>query len=177
MLVADDVRKYVMANRAACLVLRIPEAEVRRYRHDDLVAPERRDEMKERWEGFLKTGTLTGTSDLLLPDGAVLTVDFAGVASIAPHRHLSVFLPTGWDAEGVRRAAVAQSAPTLTDREHAVLLLLATGISVDEIAGEMFLSPNTVRTHIRNARLKLGAGSRAHAIALAFRAGLLGPVG
>jgi DNA-binding CsgD family transcriptional regulator len=53
---------------------------------------------------------------------------------------------------------------------------LATGISVDEIAGEMFLSPNTVRTHIRNARLKLGATSRAHAIALGFRAGLLGPV-
>lgn len=176
MLVADDERRYRMANRAACLLLRVPEAELCRYRHDDLVTPERRDEMKERWERFLRTGTLTGTSDLLLPDGAVLAVDFAAVVSVASHRHLSVFLPTGWDAEGVRRAAVAPSEPTLTDREHAVLVLLATGISVDEIAGEMFLSPNTVRTHIRNARLKLGATSRAHAIALGFRAGLLGPV-
>ena len=52
---------------------------------------------------------------------------------------------------------------------------VARGDTVEDIAGSLVISPNTVRTHIRNARLKLGAGSRAHAIALALSTGLLAP--
>jgi DNA-binding CsgD family transcriptional regulator len=53
--------------------------------------------------------------------------------------------------------------------------MVAHGATVEDIAASLVISPNTVRTHIRNARLKLGAGSRAHAIALALSSGLLPP--
>jgi DNA-binding CsgD family transcriptional regulator len=176
MLVADDDRRYVAANQAACLLLRLPEHQVLTFRHDDLVAPERHAQMRERWAQYLARGSLTGQSDLLLPDGTLLAIDFAGVANVAPHRHLSVFLPAGWDRAAVTMAAAAP-AVGLTRREQRILELVALGVPVERIAADMDLSPHTVRTHIRNARVKLGANSRAHAIGLAFRAGLLGPVG
>jgi DNA-binding CsgD family transcriptional regulator len=177
MLVADDDRQYLAANRACCLLLRLPEHEVIRYRHDNLLTPERLAQIDKRWKLFLEQGTLTGTSDLLLPDGTVLSVDFGGVANVLPGRHLSVFLPAGWDTEAVANASARPVQSEITEREQEILRLVAMGEPVEEIADRLFLSPHTVRTHIRNARLKLGAKSRAHAIALAFGAGLFGPPG
>ena len=59
--------------------------------------------------------------------------------------------------------------------EAAVLRLLASDLSAREIGGELFLSPNTVRTHIRAIYRKLGAGSRAEAVARATALGLIDP--
>lgn len=55
--------------------------------------------------------------------------------------------------------------------------MLAEGASGAEIARALVLSPETVRTHIRNAMSKLGASSRAQAVAIALRQGDLGPQG
>jgi DNA-binding NarL/FixJ family response regulator len=57
----------------------------------------------------------------------------------------------------------------LTDREREVLALLATGMTGEQAAEKLFLSPETVRTHVRNAMRKLGAKTRVHAVALALR--------
>ncbi len=56
---------------------------------------------------------------------------------------------------------------SLTDRERQILGLLAYGLNGREIAGRLFLSPATVRTHVQNAMQKLGARTRAQAIVLA----------
>jgi DNA-binding CsgD family transcriptional regulator len=56
-----------------------------------------------------------------------------------------------------------------------VLTLLARGSSAEAIAEEAVLSPETVRTHARNARQKLGAKTRSHAVALAILAGEIDP--
>lgn len=61
----------------------------------------------------------------------------------------------------------------LSPREAEVLSLLAAGRSIDEIAGELFLSPLTVRTHVRNARERIQARTTAHAIARAIEDGAL----
>lgn len=61
-----------------------------------------------------------------------------------------------------------------SEAELAVLRLLATDLSAREIGGELFLSPNTVRSHIRAIYRKLGVGSREDAVARAEAAGLLG---
>lgn len=54
----------------------------------------------------------------------------------------------------------------LSDRERQILGLLACGFTGAEVAGRLFLSPATVRTHVQNAMRKLGARTRAQAIAI-----------
>jgi DNA-binding CsgD family transcriptional regulator len=66
-----------------------------------------------------------------------------------------------------RRKRAGKKGP-LSKREREVLELLAEGLSGAEIAEKLFLSPETVRTHIRNAMAKLGASTRSHAVALAL---------
>jgi DNA-binding CsgD family transcriptional regulator len=60
---------------------------------------------------------------------------------------------------------------SLSAREKEVLSLLAQGLTGVEIAERLYLSPETVRTHVRNAMTKLNASTRAHAIALAIKGG------
>jgi DNA-binding NarL/FixJ family response regulator len=80
---------------------------------------------------------------------------------------------------GVRRliAAAGDGARAqdrvLSVREREVLARLADGRSVEEIAADLVLSPETIRTHARNAIRKLGTRTRAHAIVVALRRGEL----
>jgi DNA-binding CsgD family transcriptional regulator len=73
--------------------------------------------------------------------------------------------PIDTAAERERRTRLAQ----LTPREHEILALLSEGLTGRAIARRLFLSPETVRTHIRNATTKLGAKTRVHAVAMLVR--------
>jgi DNA-binding CsgD family transcriptional regulator len=73
-------------------------------------------------------------------------------------------------ATRVARAARTRNRP-LSAREKEVLSLLSQGLTGVEIAERLYLSPETVRTHVRNAMTKLNASTRAHAIALAIKGG------
>jgi LuxR family transcriptional regulator, maltose regulon positive regulatory protein len=76
------------------------------------------------------------------------------------------------------RREPSTAAAALTDRELVVLRLLATSLSQPEIAQELYVSVNTVRTHIQGIYRKLGAGSRREAITIAREHQLLsGPGG
>ena len=59
----------------------------------------------------------------------------------------------------------------LSPREREVLALLAQGRTNEAAAGELFLSEETVRTHVRNAMRKLDAHTRLHAVVLALASG------
>jgi DNA-binding NarL/FixJ family response regulator len=61
----------------------------------------------------------------------------------------------------------------LSARELEVLALVARGRSTDNIAGELCISRNTVRAHVRNILDGLRAHNRAHAVAIALSAGLI----
>ena len=63
----------------------------------------------------------------------------------------------------------------LTPREQEVLRLAASGITVDEIAGRLFLSPNTVKTHLTHVYAKLGSRGRSDAVRAALHCGSLTP--
>ena len=65
----------------------------------------------------------------------------------------------------------AEPAAELTDREWEIIRLLARGLGNDEIGKALFISPATVRTHLRNGMSKLGASTRAQAVAIAFADG------
>lgn len=60
----------------------------------------------------------------------------------------------------------SNSSAALSGREREVLEKLASGLTGEEVAACLVLSPETVRTHIRNAMAKLGAHTRVHAVAM-----------
>ena len=63
----------------------------------------------------------------------------------------------------------------LTAREREVVTLIATGLSNEEIAQQIYVSQSTVKTHAARAMMKLGARDRAQLIVLAYEAGLARP--
>ena len=61
----------------------------------------------------------------------------------------------------------------LTDREREVVVLVAQGLSNDDIATEWVVSPATVRTHVSRAMMKLNARDRAQLVVMAYQSGLV----
>jgi DNA-binding NarL/FixJ family response regulator len=63
----------------------------------------------------------------------------------------------------------------LTAREREVMALVAAGLSNDEIARRLFVSPATAKTHVSRAMVKLGARDRAQLVVIAYESGLVRP--
>lgn len=76
-------------------------------------------------------------------------------------------------AAQVHRQATGDDTPALSGREREILQLIADGKSVPEMAGQLFLAPTTVKTHIRRLYEKLGVSDRGAAVAVAMRNRLL----
>ena len=90
-----------------------------------------------------------------------------GDALLSPaitRRLISEFVARPADA----RAAVGME--SLTNREREVVAMAAHGLSNDEIAAAMVLSPTTAKTHVSRAMIKLGARDRAQLVVFAYEA-------
>ena len=80
--------------------------------------------------------------------------------------------------EFAARAKAPRSAPDLnqlTEREREVMALAAAGLSNEEIASRLFVSPATAKTHVSRAMVKLGARDRAQLVVFAYESGLVRP--
>jgi DNA-binding NarL/FixJ family response regulator len=75
------------------------------------------------------------------------------------------------DATLARLANETPPPPLLSPRERQVLQLLAQGLTGEDAAKRLYLSPETIRTHVRNAITKLGAHTRVHAVTIALQRG------
>ena len=83
-------------------------------------------------------------------------------------------------AEFTARTRPARQVPgigELTPREREVLVLIAAGLSNDEISGRLHVSHSTVKTHVNRAMMKLAARDRAQLVVFAYQAGLAQPGG
>ncbi|MDP9241247.1 MAG: response regulator transcription factor [Actinomycetota bacterium] len=69
----------------------------------------------------------------------------------------------------------ARELAVLTDREREVMALVAGGLSNEEIATRLYVSPATAKTHVSRAMIKVGARDRAQLVVLAFESGLVRP--
>ena len=82
-------------------------------------------------------------------------------------------------AEFVRRPDPTQVAPAalaaLTDREREVMGLVAAGLSNEQIAERLVVSPATAKTHVSRAMVKLNARDRAQLVVFAYESGLVRP--
>jgi len=102
---------------------------------------------------------------------AIRTV-YSGDAVIAPSstKRLLEHVITG-----VQPEAPSEKFDLLTDREREVLLLVAKGMSNQEISHELFLSETTVKTHVSKILEKLGCRDRVQAVVAAYEGGLVHP--
>jgi DNA-binding NarL/FixJ family response regulator len=74
-----------------------------------------------------------------------------------------------------KEPAAVQSLAELTEREREVMALVGIGLSNDEIARRLVVSPLTAKTHVSRTMVKLGARDRAQLVVLAYESGLVRP--
>jgi len=102
---------------------------------------------------------------------AAIRVIAAGEALLAPTVTRRLI---GESAARTESAAVApRQLDALTDREREVVALVAHGLSNQEIAEELYISPKTAKTHVSRSMLKLQARDRAQLVVIAYRTGLV----
>ena len=75
----------------------------------------------------------------------------------------------------VAGASGSDTLAALTDREREILSLVGRGLSNEDIARALHLSPLTVKTHVNRAMTKLGVRDRAQLVVIAYRTGLVRP--
>jgi DNA-binding NarL/FixJ family response regulator len=73
----------------------------------------------------------------------------------------------------VDRSTVPDRLASLTEREREIIGLVATGLSNDDIAEQLVVSPMTVKTHVNRAMVKLDARDRAQLVVIAYQSGLI----
>lgn len=120
-----------------------------------------------------------GASGFLLKDAdpedliAAVRVVAAGDALLAPSVTRRLIREFASRPE-VRRAH-PDRLKVLTERELEILSLVAQGLSNDEIAERLFISPATSKTHVSRVMMKLGARDRAQLVVIAYESGLVIP--
>jgi DNA-binding NarL/FixJ family response regulator len=78
-------------------------------------------------------------------------------------------------ATGSREPRADPALEVLTEREREVMVLVAEGLSNDEIAERLYVSPMTAKTHVSRAMTKLAARDRAQLVVFAYESGLVRP--
>lgn len=117
--------------------------------------------------GFLGKGV--EPADLL----DAIRIVAAGDALLSPRATQAMI--AAWAGRRSAPADAGDVLDVLTDREREVMALVAHGLTNDEIAERLFVSPLTAKTHVNRAMMKLRARDRAQLVVLAFRSGLVRP--
>ncbi|PSL02086.1 LuxR family two component transcriptional regulator [Haloactinopolyspora alba] len=120
--------------------------------------------------GFIGKGIAVG--DLLSAIRTVASGD-ALLSPTATRALVSRFLAA---PDGTQASDAVNEPPeldVLTGREREMVALVATGLSNDDIAARLVLSPYTVRTHVHRAMMKLDARDRAQLVVIAYQSGLV----
>jgi DNA-binding NarL/FixJ family response regulator len=123
--------------------------------------------------GFL----LKDTPPAQLLDG--IRVVSRGESLLAPSitRQLIAEFVRRQPSPGVARWEATGSLDGLTEREKEVLVLVARGLSNQEIGQQLFVTPATAKTHVSRLLMKLGARDRTQLVVLAYESGLVEPHG
>jgi len=122
---------------------------------------------------------------VVLDDDHDLALGLAGaVACVSPRRQHAALVTALQEAAAsdppshrdAFRDLKARPRPNLTARQREIATAAAHGLSNAEIAAELCVAPDTVKTHLKQVNDRLGARNRTHAVVKALLLGLLGPV-
>jgi PAS domain S-box-containing protein len=188
-LVVDDQRNCLEANLSACRLLGLPRTAALGRAVDDFLTPGMRKRLDHVWRAFREGGGHAGPFELNSQAAEAHEVNLSVVANVLPGRHLLILSATESDPDKVDAPQQVQPGVQArshrvnsgarfgrggpTPREREVLGLLAAGATDEQIAEMLELSPATVQTHVRNAKAKLGARTRAQAVAMALQHGMI----
>ncbi len=162
----DESRRIVDLNPAAASLLGGTREQLIGTSLREKLDPEQGELADAEWSDFLRTGEYSGTRALVKTDGSEVHVSFAARMADIAGRRMAIFVAM---AAGKREeAAIARGAANLglTEREREVVTLIAMGLDTGDIAGQLHISPETVRTHVRNAMTKLNVHTRAQLVAV-----------
>jgi PAS domain S-box-containing protein len=175
MVLLDDHRLHVEVNGAYLQLLGYPRATLIGRPVYEFVAGGPIVTLDE-WQTILGRRQFAGTAAIVDAHGGKVWVEFAGHPETVTGRRLVLFVVLTTSRRRLRRADAAAGAGSpvtaLTPRELEVIRLVALGLSGPEIAQELHLAHDTVRTHVRNAMRKIGARSRAQLVAKTLGEGL-----
>src|SRR3954447_6989046 len=167
MALVDDERRHVDVNPAYLRLLGRARGDVVGHHLWEFVAGGPALTHAE-WRAALAAHRFHGEAEVLGADGTHISVQWAGATEVATGRRLVLFVAISTSRWGgsFRRTLAADRRPgALSARELEIVRLIARGESGPEIAAELHISHDTVRTHVRNAMRKVGARSRAHLVA------------
>ncbi len=164
--ILDERRRLVEMNPAGLRLLCQTAMPAAGEPAEEAIALPERERSEADWHQLLRDGRLNGTRTLIRGDGSEVEVVFAAVVeSVAGGRRaIYSLVPAG--ARRVDAEAKLEVCPAgLTAREAQVVRLIARGMDTSEIATALHVSPNTIRSHVRNAMSKLSARTRAQLVA------------
>jgi len=175
MAIVDANRRVVASNGPLQRLLSRAEGEIVDRLIDESLPLTDRRTIADRWRAMLVRGEGNGVQDLVVDRDVHMMVSYAAhVAHIGGRLLILLVLMA---AEGDRPVVRSDSPPAaLTPRELEVITRVALGATSREIADDLFVTTETVRTHIRNAMAKTGTRTRAHLVAAAICRGLLPPI-
>jgi PAS domain S-box-containing protein len=128
------------------------------------------------WSAALAAREFTGEVDLLSADGSTVSVQWAATVEVVTGHRLVLFVALNtsrWGPRFRRDISNDLESGALSEREREIVRLVALGRTGPEIADELHIAHDTVRTHVRNAMTKVGARSRAQLVAKAIGDGLV----
>jgi PAS domain S-box-containing protein len=173
MCLADDARCIVDVNGACLQLLGYRRADVVGRPMYKFVAGEPLMTPQE-WAAALARRRFTGEGLAVRVDGTTVRVQWGATTERVTGRRLVlvVALSISGRGRGLRLAGGSEaSGAALTDRQRQIVQLVALGRTGPEIADELHISLNTVRTHVRNSMKTVGARSRAQLVAKALGEG------
>jgi PAS domain S-box-containing protein len=186
MMLIDAERRYVAVNDATLQFYGCTREELIGSEPGRTLAPHEQAVAAAEWNELVTTGEYYGERVFDRADGRSVRIQYAANTSTVNGRWLafSVVLSAHVEPDGpelvvpVPTNGAESPAPDagqtrLTPREREVVRLVALGASSREVAADLYLSPETVRSHVRNAMSKTHSRTRAQLVAIALAEGLI----
>jgi PAS domain S-box-containing protein len=173
MAIVDADRVVVAANPALGQQLGEGDTDLTGRRLEELLQSDDSEALQRCWEAMLARGESHGMQAVPSPHGEPTPLNYATYVAHVAGKLVVLVVLMGEGAGEDDDADTPTPPGALTPREAEIVVRLALGATSRDIADDLHVTPETVRTHVRNAMAKTGTRTRAHLVAAAICRGLL----